>query len=78
MFRLLLQWPKVLSCMRNSNVHRLLIAPHGLLPLPLAWYFKIEELTWENFYLCDSDICDPHVLVLYGEVIYLQDIVNNS
>jgi hypothetical protein len=54
---------------RNSHAHRLLIALHRLLPLPRAWSFKIKELTYANFYLCDFDRCDPLVLILYGDAI---------
>jgi hypothetical protein len=53
---------------RDSHVHRLLIALHGLLPIPQAWYFKMD-VTCANFYLCDFDRCDSLVLVLYGDMI---------
>jgi len=36
----------------DSHAHNLMINFYGLLlPLPQAWYFKIEELTYANFYL---------------------------
>jgi hypothetical protein len=54
---------------RDSHVHALLIALHGLLPIPRALYFRIEELTCGNIYDCDFDKYDPHALVLCGYVI---------
>jgi len=46
----------------------LLIVLHGLLPMPRDLYFSINELNSIDFYLCDFDICDPLVLLLYGDV----------
>jgi hypothetical protein len=40
-----------------------------LLPVPKAWYFRINELTCVDFYLCDFDRCDSLVLILYGDMI---------
>jgi hypothetical protein len=54
---------------RDSHVHMLLVSPHGLLPLPRAWYFNMKELTCAYFYLCDFNICDPLVMILYGDMI---------
>jgi hypothetical protein len=54
---------------RDSHVDRLLMALHGLLPIPQDLYSRIKELTCANFYLCDFDRCDPLVLILYGDMI---------
>jgi hypothetical protein len=54
---------------RDSHVHKLLVALHGMLPILQVWYFKIDELTCTNFYLCDFDRYNPLVFLLYGDVI---------
>jgi hypothetical protein len=54
---------------RDPHVHRLLISLHGLLPIRGAWYFRINELTCADFYICDFDRCDSLVLVLYVDMI---------
>jgi hypothetical protein len=54
---------------RDFHVHGLLVALDGLLHIPRAWCFMIDELTWSNSYLCDFDRYDTLVLVLYGDVI---------
>jgi hypothetical protein len=54
---------------RDSHVDRLLMAFHGLLPIPRAWYSKIKELTCADFYLCDFDRRDPLVLILHEDIV---------
>jgi hypothetical protein len=40
-----------------------------LLLMSQSWNLKIDELKYAYFYLCESNRCDLHIFVLYGDVI---------
>jgi hypothetical protein len=54
---------------QDTHVYNSLEALYGMLFALQAWYFKINEMTCADFYLCDFDRSNPLALVLYGDVI---------
>jgi hypothetical protein len=40
-----------------------------LLLMPQSWHLNIVELNYAYFHHCESNRCDLHIFILYGDVI---------
>jgi hypothetical protein len=54
---------------RDYHVDWFLMVLHRLFPISQAFYFRIEELTCLDFYLCNFNKCEPYVSTLFSDMI---------